>query len=73
MGCDVGWSGVVGILVMLKQGVGEVWMWSVLAFWTGVVAWSLFREVPPPTGWQIEGVKLVPGAFGFRLDDVPSR
>lgn len=27
----------------------------------------------PGLGWQIEGVKLVPGAFGFRLDDVPAR
>lgn len=27
----------------------------------------------PAPGWQIEGVRLVPGAYGIRLDDVPSR
>jgi hypothetical protein len=62
---------------MLKRGVGEVWMFGVLAFWTGVVAWSLFREEPtrkvwrwdPGTGWQINGVRLERGAFGIRIDD----
>lgn len=29
-------------------------------------------EVREP-GWQIEGVRFVPGAFGFRLDDGPAR
>ncbi len=55
------------------------WMWGVLAFWTGVVGWSLFREEPkqmvwrwdPGTGWQIEGVRLERWSFGIRVDDFP--
>ena len=27
----------------------------------------------PEPGWQIEGVRMEPGAYGIRLDDVPLR
>ena len=51
---------MVGVLVLFGLLLGIL-----LALRGGCVATE--------PGWQIDGVRMVPGAYGFRIDDVPSK